>query len=59
MNIFRKIWNSTGDGCKLGGVISENLEGGEVIRQAPSVGVVWIFSGTTHMNVKLHESEAL
>ena len=25
-------------------------EAGEVIRQIPSVGVVWIFSGNTHCN---------
>ena len=24
--------------------------GGGVIRQIPSIGVVWIFSGTTHLN---------
>ena len=24
--------------------------GGGVIRQIPSMGVVWIFSGTTHLN---------
>ena len=47
--------NSTRGGGKLGGVITENLDGGEVIRQIPSVGVVWIFSGTTH----LYECEAI
>ena len=53
--MWEKFGNSTGDGGKLGGVISENLEGGEVIPQIPSVGVVWIISGTTH----LYECEAI
>ena len=34
-------------GGKVWGLISENPEARGVIQQVPSVGVVWIFSGTT------------
>ena len=33
---------------KFWGPILENPEGRGVIRQIASIGVVWIFSGTTH-----------
>ena len=37
--------NSGGEGGTFWGLILENLKGRRVIRQMPSVGVVWIFSG--------------
>ena len=40
--------NSGGEGGTFWGLILENLKGRGVIRQIPSVGVVWIFSETTH-----------
>ena len=57
-NISRGVWENFGNsGGEVGGggakfwlPILENPSGrGGVIRQIPSVGVVWIFSGTTQL----------
>ena len=39
-----------GSGGKFWGMILEKSRGKGAIRQIPSVGVVWIFSGTTHFS---------
>ena len=43
----QKFWKSGREGGKFWGSILEIPEGRGVIQQIPSVGVVWIFSGTT------------
>ena len=40
---------SGGEGGTFSGLILENPEGREVIWQIPSMGVVWIFSGTIQL----------
>ena len=46
---MRKFWKFWRGGGEFWGQILENPEGrGGVIRQIASIGVVWIFSGTTH-----------
>ena len=45
-----EIPEGRGRGGKFWGPILENPEGRGVIRQIPSIGVVWIFSGTTQFN---------
>lgn len=52
----RKFWKfQRGGGVNLGGggLISQKPEGRGVIRQIPSMDVVWIFSGTIHW--KFHQ----
>ena len=49
---MQKFWNfwegrSGGGGGKFWGPISEDPDGKGFIQQIPSMGVVWIFSGTT------------
>ena len=44
---FSDIISCVAKGGKVWGLISENPEERAVIRQVPSVGMVWIFSGTT------------
>ena len=51
----QKFWKlGRGAGVNFGGRFWKNPEGRGAIRQIPFVGVLWIFSGTTHYFQSIH-----
>ena len=53
-----EILKGKGAGCILGADFWKIQRGGGVMRQIPSLGVVWIFSGTTHYKSNLFQKKA-
>ena len=52
-----EILKGKGAGCILGADFWKIKRGGGVMRQIPSLGVVWIFSGTTHYKSNLFQKK--